>query len=192
MIIMLRHAEREPIRDPKKSADAPLTDEGRKHAEELGRAFSKKLKKKLVLLCSFPPRCTETAMFFARGYGLKKLKYLIVDEKKILERFWMKGKRIEVLKRACSDFWNAMLDWKKGKLNGAMSYSLFVQRCEELINKTYKQYCDENTALIIIAHDTTIMGFAWKHDINPFTEKGPDYLEGITKVGRSWKRLTFP
>ena len=63
---LLRHAEREPIRDYMMAAHAPLTDAGRQHARVVGRHLPPG--RALRLVYSTVERCADTAACIADGY----------------------------------------------------------------------------------------------------------------------------
>ncbi len=191
MILLLRHAEREPWTDPETGDDLRLLQSGIEHAKLLGNKLSEHMDSDLVFLCSYPSRCAETAMYMAMGYGLKKLRHIIVDQDKVLVDFWLPGKRDKVLITVEDPhFVEGMTAWRKGLLSDVYCYKEYVNRCESLIDKIYDQYCKKSKAsLIVIAHDSTILPFSWCYVPDAFPDYAVPCLTGLKKQGKKWEKF---
>ncbi len=181
MLLLLRHAERQPWAGVDTVGDLLLVEKGKRHSEEFGKKLRKVLDDDLVFLSSYPPRCTETAMYIAMGYGLKKLRHLLVDHDRVFERFWMPGKKEQVVSetKAAHSF-SGMPLWKKGLLKGAYPYKEYVKRCEEVLDRVYNQYCkEEGVSLIAVTHDITLVPFSWCYAPDAFPSNTTPYLAAL-------------
>ncbi len=190
MLVLLRHAHREPIVNGPEGHKARLTELGRKKAEEAGKKLKTFCGKEVLFLSSWVPRCVETAMHMAIGFGPKKVKAIHIDRQGVLRTLWKEGKENEVLESITGgQFWKKMQEWREKGLAGALPISEVVERCERLIKRVAEMYGAED--MVVITHDTTLAAFAFYYHIEPFTARRIGFLEGFVKSAKGWRGISL-